>query len=86
MKAILNYQNLMGGNIEITYRLKNFHEKEFFRILVNGEVQFSTNKDTTQSLRPNRGDTDYSADAAFQTLKTKTVPYGNNSIEISIIS
>ena len=38
MKAILNYQNLMGGNIEVTYRMKNFHEKEYFRILVNGEI------------------------------------------------
>jgi hypothetical protein len=86
MKAILNYQNLMGGNIEITYRTKNFHLNEYFRVLVNGKVQHSSNSDNKPTLRPSRGDSKYSSDEAFLTLRTKTVPYGNNSIEISVLS
>lgn len=35
---------------------------------------------------PNRGDGKYSDDAAFISLRTSTVPYGNNTIEISVLS
>ena len=35
---------------------------------------------------PSRGDSKYSNDQAFVSLRTTTVPYGNNTIEISVIS
>jgi hypothetical protein len=35
---------------------------------------------------PTRGDDKYSNDQAFVSLRTTTVPYGLNTIEISVIS
>jgi hypothetical protein len=46
MKTFLDFTNPYGGIVYITYRLRNFHENEYFRILVNGFLEMSTNKDT----------------------------------------
>ena len=36
LKSVLSFTNLNGGTTKIYFRMKNFHEKEFFRVLING--------------------------------------------------
>lgn len=45
-KSVIKYQNILGGKMQLTYRMSGFEEHEYFRILINGVVMHSTSEDT----------------------------------------
>ena len=46
MKGYIQIQNLYGSNIELQIRMKGFSENEYFRVLVDGNLQYSSNENT----------------------------------------
>ena len=43
MKSYLFIQNTNGGRFLLTFKMQNFHENEYFRVLINGKLQYSSN-------------------------------------------
>lgn len=46
LKTFLMVSNTSGGRMMITYKMQNFSNNEYFKITVNGMLQFSRNIDT----------------------------------------
>ena len=86
LRAYLSIQNKNGGRFLLTYKMRDFTKDEYFRVLVNGVLQYSSNQDTQSddfgiNLEPSNEQLD-----GFVYFESGLIPYGNNSIEISVIS
>jgi len=46
MKVFLDISSQYGGQATITYKQTGFHEEEYFRVLINGVLQMTSNEDT----------------------------------------
>lgn len=84
IKFILEIVNPYGGYLHLMYRLKGFSEHETFRVLVNGSPQILTSKNSFDPV--DLEGEKYDRDSSFEVMKSSLIPYGNNSVEISVIS
>jgi hypothetical protein len=66
--------------------MKGFNPNEYFRVLVDGNLQYSSNSDTKQFDKETLVEIGEDADETFVSIFTETIPYGENSIEISVLS
>ena len=86
MKTYVKFENLYGSNMEIMFRMKGFHPNEHFRVLVDGSLQYTRNEDTPHFDKDVLQEIGEDADETFITMSTGVIPYGENSIEISVLS
>lgn len=86
MKGFVQIQNLYGSNVEIQLRMKGFNENEYFRVLTNGGLQYTSNQNTPQLDRAKIIELGDATDGSFISIFTDALPFGNNSIEISVLS
>jgi len=81
-KSIIKYENILGGRMQLTFKMTGFTEHEYFRIMINGVVQYSAHTDTVA-----HPDSKYEDERdGFMTIRSSLIQYGNNSFEISAIS
>ena len=66
--------------------MKGFSENEYFRVLVDGNLQFSSNKNTPYLERAKYIEKGEDTDESFIWISTETLPFGKNSVEISLLS
>lgn len=85
LKAYIFIKSTHGGRVLVTYKMKNMHPNEYLRVLINGHLQFSSNKDTNSVEEYNLEPANESVDG-FTYFESGLIPYGNNSIEISVLS
>jgi len=89
LKTYINVINPSGGRLVITYKMVNFKSsKEYLRVLINGMLEYTRNMDTAKldtviNLGP-KNSNDTVDDFVY--IESEVIPYGNNSIEISVIS
>ena len=86
LKTFIHISNENGGRLLLTFKMKNFHPQESFRILINGVYQFSSNEDTISnpnglSLEPSNEKIE-----DFVYFESGIIPTGFNSIEIAVLS
>lgn len=86
LKAFIRVQNQSGGRLLLTFKMTNFTTNETFRILINGVSQFQSSTDTVSTedginLEPSNEQLE-----GFVYFESGLIPYGNNSIEISVLS
>ena len=68
--------------MQLTFRMSGFSEQEYFRIMINGVVQYSSSTSTA----PSPGSQHEDAKDGFMTIRSSLIQYGHNSFEIAVIS
>lgn len=81
-KGVIQYQNILGGRMQLTFKMTGFEEHEYFRILVNGVVLHSSSTNTVANPSSKHED----EKNGFVTIRSRLIQYGANSFEIAVIS